>query len=136
LGVRIPPPLPEKLNDVSSFEFQVSGQNQLETGNLKPETELGSRLQVGSVETKRVKATTVADGENIGDRLKAWPDRTKDFLDEVRAEMKKVNYPGRKEVQATTAVVIFTVFVFAAFFWIVDTVIQFGLSHLLKVFNS
>ncbi len=91
---------------------------------------------MGSVETKRVKGTTVAGGDNIGDRLKAWPDRTKDFLDEVRAEMKKVNYPGRKEVQATTAVVIFTVFVFAAFFWVVDTVIQFGLSHLLKVFNS
>jgi preprotein translocase subunit SecE len=83
-----------------------------------------------------VKVTTVADGDNIGDRLKAWPDRTKDFLDEVRAEMKKVNYPGRKEVQATTAVAIFTVFVFAAFFWVVDTMIQFGLSHLLKVFNS
>src|SRR6185437_10135053 len=96
----------------------------------------GSRLQVGSVETKRVKATAVADGDNIGDRLKAWPDRTKDFLDEVRGEMKKVNYPGRKEVQGTTTVVIITVFVFAAFFWVVDTVIQFGLSHLLKLFNS
>lgn len=91
---------------------------------------------MGSVETKRVKATTVADGENIGDRLKAWPDRTKDFLEEVRAEMKKVNYPGRKEVQGTTTVVIITVFVFAAFFWVIDTVIQFGLSHLLKLFHA
>jgi preprotein translocase subunit SecE len=83
-----------------------------------------------------VKATTVADEENIGSRLKAWPERTKDFLDDVRAEMKKVNYPGRKEVQATTTVVIITVFVFAAFFYVVDTVIQFGLSHLLKLFHS
>ena len=91
---------------------------------------------MGSIETKRVKATTVADEENIGSRLKAWPERTKDFLDDVRAEMKKVNYPGRKEVQATTTVVIITVFVFAAFFYVVDTVIQFGLSHLLKLFHS
>ena len=83
-----------------------------------------------------MKATTVADEENIGSRLKAWPERTKDFLDDVRAEMKKVNYPGRKEVQATTTVVIITVFVFAAFFYVVDTVIQFGLSHLLKLFHS
>ena len=83
-----------------------------------------------------MKATTVADEENLGSRLKAWPDRTKDFLDDVRAEMKKVNYPGRKEVQATTTVVIITVFVFAAFFYVVDTVIQFGLSHLLKLFHS
>ncbi|HWC15403.1 MAG TPA: preprotein translocase subunit SecE [Terriglobales bacterium] len=83
-----------------------------------------------------MKATTVADEENLGSRLKAWPERTKDFLDDVQAEMKKVNYPGRKEVQATTTVVIITVFVFAAFFYVVDTVIQFGLSHLLKLFHS
>jgi len=75
----------------------------------------------------------VADEENLGQRLKAWPDRTKDFLEDVRAEMKKVNYPGRKEVQATTTVVIITVFVFAAYFEVVDKVIEFGLSHLLKM---
>lgn len=88
---------------------------------------------MGSTEIKRVKATPVADEENLGQRLKAWPDRTKDFLEEVRAEMKKVNYPGRKEVQATTTVVIITVFVFAAYFEVVDKVIEFGLSHLLKM---
>jgi len=88
---------------------------------------------VGSTEIKRVKTTAVADEDNLGQRLKAWPDRTKDFLEEVRGEMKKVNYQGRKEVQATTTVVIITVFVFAAFFEVVDKVIEFGLSHLLKL---
>jgi len=88
---------------------------------------------VGSTEIKRVKTTAVADEDNLGQRLKAWPDRTKDFLEEVRGEMKKVNYTGRKEVQATTTVVIITVFVFAAFFEVVDKVIEFGLSHLLKL---
>jgi preprotein translocase subunit SecE len=90
---------------------------------------------LGSTETKKVKAT-VADEENIGSRLKAWPDRTKDFLEDVRGEMKKVNYPNRKEVQGTTTVVIITVFIFAAFFYLIDTVIQFGLSHLLKLFHA
>jgi len=80
-----------------------------------------------------VKAAAVPDDDNLGQRLKAWPDRTKEFLDDVRAEMKKVNYPGRKEVQATTTVVIITVFVFAAYFEVVDKVIEFGLSHLLKL---
>ena len=79
-----------------------------------------------------MKATSVADEESIGNRLKAWPERTKDFLDDVRGEMKKVNYPNRKEVQATTTVVIITVFIFAAFFYLIDNVITFGLSHLLK----
>lgn len=91
---------------------------------------------MGSTETKRAKATTVADEENLGNRLKAWPDRTKEFLDDVRGEMKKVNYPSRKEVQATTTVVIITVFIFAAFFYVIDSVITFGLSHLLKYFQS
>ena len=80
-----------------------------------------------------MKAAAVPDDDNLGQRLKAWPDRTKEFLDDVRAEMKKVNYPGRKEVQATTTVVIITVFVFAAYFEVVDKVIEFGLSHLLKL---
>lgn len=88
---------------------------------------------MGSTEIKRVKAAAVPDDDNLGQRLKAWPDRTKEFLDDVRAEMKKVNYPGRKEVQATTTVVIITVFVFAAYFEVVDKVIEFGLSHLLKL---
>jgi preprotein translocase subunit SecE len=95
----------------------------------------GSRFHVGSTEIRRAKATSVADEESIGNRLKAWPDRTKDFLEEVRGEMKKVNYPGRKEVQATTTVVVITVFVFAAFFEVVDKLIEFGLSHLLKFFR-
>jgi len=96
----------------------------------------GSRFHVGSTEIKRAKVTTVADEDSIGNRLKAWPDRTKDFLEDVRGEMKKVNYPSRKEVRATTTVVIITVFVFAAFFWVVDNIIQFGLGHLLKYFRS
>ena len=91
---------------------------------------------MGSTETKKARAATVADGENLGNRLKAWPERTKEFLDDVRGEMKKVNYPGRKEVQATTTVVIITVFIFAAFFYVIDSVITFGLSHLLKYFQS
>jgi preprotein translocase subunit SecE len=91
---------------------------------------------VGSTEIRRAKAPTVADEDSIGNRMKAWPDRTKDFIEEVRAEMKKVNYPNRKEVQATTTVVVITVFVFAAFFYVIDNVIQFGMSHLLKLFHS
>ena len=91
---------------------------------------------MGSTEIRRAKATAVADEDSFGNRMKAWPDRTKDFIEEVRAEMKKVNYPNRKEVQATTTVVVITVFVFAAFFYVIDNVIQFGMSHLLKLFHS
>ena len=38
--------------------------------------------------------------------------------------MKKVTSPSLKEVQATTTVVIITVFLFALYFWLVDLAIQ------------
>ena len=83
-----------------------------------------------------MKAAAATPDENFGSRMKAWPDRTREFLDDVRAEMKKVNYPSRKEVQGTTTVVIICVFIFAFFFWIIDSVIQFGMNHLLKFFHA
>jgi len=45
--------------------------------------------------------------------------------------MKKVTTPSRKEVQGTTTVVIITVFIFAGYFWIVDTIIGKSLEKTL-----
>ena len=58
-------------------------------------------------------------------KIKAWPAQWKSFYNDVRTEMKKVTSPSRKEVQSTTAVVIVTVFLFGAFFWLIDL----GLLH-------
>lgn len=55
--------------------------------------------------------------------------RTREFLRDVRAEMRKVVTPTRAEVQSTTIVVLVTVFAFAAFFYVVDTL----LDHILRV---
>ena len=68
------------------------------------------------------------------EKVKAAPASTKSFYTEVRTEMKKVTSPSRKEVQATTAVVIVTVFVFGLYFWIVDTAIGRGVSAILNRF--
>ena len=54
------------------------------------------------------------------------------FLSDVRGEMRKVVTPSRKEVEATTTVVIIAVFLFGLFFFIVDNIFQFGLTELLK----
>ena len=53
------------------------------------------------------------------------------FLSDVRAEMKKVVTPTRKEVQATTSVVIVTVFIFGFFFWVTDGVFSRALEAIL-----
>ncbi|MGO9338771.1 MAG: preprotein translocase subunit SecE [Terracidiphilus sp.] len=54
------------------------------------------------------------------------------FLSDVRGEMRKVVTPSRKEVEATTTVVLVAVFIFGLFFFIVDGIFQFGLDRLLK----
>ena len=48
-----------------------------------------------------------------------WTEFTS-FLRDVRAEMRKVVWPGWKEVRVTTGVVIVATFLFALFFFIVD----------------
>lgn len=58
--------------------------------------------------------------------------RTTDFLRDVRGEMRKVVVPSRKEVESTTAVVIVTVFIFAAYFYVVDWVIGGGIQYVLR----
>jgi preprotein translocase subunit SecE len=78
--------------------------------------------------------------ESVGDSrlgtLKAWPQRAKSFYNDVRTEMRKVTTPNRKEVQGTTTVVIITVFLFAAYFWLVDGILQKTLDHMLKYLSS
>jgi len=53
------------------------------------------------------------------------------FLGDVRGEMRKVVTPSRKEVEATTTVVIVAVFIFGLFFFIVDWIFGLGLNTLL-----
>ena len=67
--------------------------------------------------------------------LRSWPERIKSFYNDVRTEMRKVSSPSRKEVQATTTVVIITVFLFAFYFWIVDLAISSTLDRLLHYFS-
>jgi preprotein translocase subunit SecE len=54
------------------------------------------------------------------------------FLTDVRAEMRKVVTPSRKEVQATTTVVIVAVFIFGVYFFLVDGIFSYGMNRLLQ----
>jgi preprotein translocase subunit SecE len=58
--------------------------------------------------------------------------RGREFLGEVRNEMRKVSSPSRAEVQSTTTVVILAVFAFAAFFYVIDTILGYVLQSVLR----
>ena len=89
-----------------------------------------------SIETKKMANSIVAAGGSFGDRMKSWPEKVRTFYNDVRTEMRKVTTPTWKEVQATTAVVVITVFIFAVYFWIVDYVIQHGVTYLFHYFKA
>ena len=67
--------------------------------------------------------------------MNGWIKKIKDFLAETRLEMRKVSFPSRDEVVATTVVVLITSFVFAVFLWLSDIVIQRGYVAVVKVFG-
>ena len=76
-----------------------------------------------------------AAGESFGG-IKAWPERVKSFYNDVRTEMRKVTTPSRKEVQATTTVVLVAVFIFGVYFWIIDNLIGRGVDSLFHFFTK
>jgi preprotein translocase subunit SecE len=89
-----------------------------------------------AVETKKMANSIAAAGGNFGDQIKSWPDRIRSFYNDVRSEMRKVTAPSFKEVRATTAVVIITVFIFGVYFAVIDYFIQNGVSFLFNYFKA
>jgi preprotein translocase subunit SecE len=79
----------------------------------------------------KTEAITTGNENAIIAQVKSWPEKTRDFYHDVRTETKKVTTPSWKEVQATTAVVIITVFLFAGYFFVVDLVLGNGLDRLM-----
>ncbi|HEY4010646.1 MAG TPA: preprotein translocase subunit SecE [Acidobacteriaceae bacterium] len=62
-------------------------------------------------------------------QITAGPQRLVEFLKETRQEMHKVVAPSRDEVRNTTIVVLVTVFLFAAYFELVDVVVGKGIDQ-------
>jgi len=80
-------------------------------------------------------AITATQAGSLTERLKSWPQRIKAFYSDVRTEMKKVTTPNRKEVQATTVVVIITVFLFGLYFFVIDKILSTSIDRLLRYFT-
>jgi preprotein translocase subunit SecE len=53
-----------------------------------------------------------------------------EFVQQVRQELARVTWPTRKETMVTTAMVFVMVFIAAAFFFVVDQVLSYGVRVL------
>jgi preprotein translocase subunit SecE len=71
----------------------------------------------------------------IGQRVSGTVNDTREFLHDVRVEMKQVTWPSREDVISTTGVVIATVFFFGVFLAAVDWLVQMGISRVFKIFG-
>jgi preprotein translocase subunit SecE len=60
---------------------------------------------------------------------------TREFLHDVRVEMKQVTWPSREDVVSTTGVVIATVFFFGVFLAVVDWLVNLGVQRIFKIFG-
>ncbi len=68
--------------------------------------------------------------------IATWPQKVKDYVEDLRSEMRKVTWPTRKQVEATTAVVLATIFIFAFYFAAVDLVLGRAITRLFAAFTK
>ena len=71
----------------------------------------------------------MAEGKN-------WIERTKDYVNDLKLEMRRVTWPNRKQVEGTTAVVIFSVFAFGAYFAVVDGILGRVINGVFTYFSK
>ena len=67
---------------------------------------------------------------------KNWIESVKDYVNDLRLEMRRVSWPNRKQVESTTGVVIFSVFAFAAYFFVVDSLVSRTVKAILAFFSK
>ena len=60
--------------------------------------------------------------------------RLREYVSEVRVEMKRVTWPSWDEVKGTTLMVILTTFLFGIYFWICDEAFSNVVARILKMF--
>ncbi len=70
---------------------------------------------------------------NALESLKQPVTRSREFLEECWAELKKVHWPSRKETQAATVVVLIGVIIVALYLGLVDAVLAGVIQWALKL---
>jgi preprotein translocase subunit SecE len=87
-----------------------------------------------------MKAAMAEQDDSFGGRARegvaGWWGRSRRFLAEVRNEMARVTWPSRREVYATTLVVILTSVFFGIYLWGVDLVLNGAMRWIYGAFGA
>jgi preprotein translocase subunit SecE len=78
----------------------------------------------------------MSDELSVTQKAVAWPAKVKDYVEELKLEMKRVTWPKWPQVRATTTVVIAAVFAFSAYFAVVDFIVGRGITKLFDAFTK
>ena len=87
-----------------------------------------------------MKAAMADHDESLGGRAResvtGWWGRSRRFLTEVRNEMARVTWPSRREVYATTFVVIVTSIFFGAYLYLIDLSLNAMMAWVFRTFGT
>jgi preprotein translocase subunit SecE len=87
-----------------------------------------------------MKTAMVEHDESVGGRARGgvagWWSRSRRFLSEVRNETARVTWPSKKEVYATTIVVILTSIFFGVYLYGVDVLFSGIVGWIFRVFAA
>lgn len=88
-----------------------------------------------AVKVKNEESRVTGAAAGFGQKVSGTVADTREFLHDVRVEMKQVTWPSRDDVMSTTTVVIATVFFFGVFLAVVDWMVQRGVTYVFKIFG-
>ena len=81
---------------------------------------------------EQVKPAPVRTSEGV----RGWWGNSRNFLTEVRNETRRVTWPSRKDVYATTVVVILTSAFFGLYLWGMDLALAYAVNWLYSRFGA
>jgi preprotein translocase subunit SecE len=88
---------------------------------------------MSSIEQVKPAPVRSTEGGNV---VKRWWDNGRGFLTEVRNEMRRVTWPSRKEVYATTIVVIITSAFFGLYLFALDVLLNAAVNWIFTTFGA
>ena len=83
-----------------------------------------------------MKTARLEQAREVSSNLTGWVSRVRVFLAQVKNEMERVTWPTRKEVYATTVVVILTSIFFGLYLWSIDLVLNRVAGLLFTMFGA